>query len=142
MQSASVLDALARQSGSNGDGDFRVTRFCVDAALVAQSIAQPRSATLHVETPIRAKEMEEVKGSLMGVHFAARTREAADGLGWYAGRRDDSGSSEPPLFGGAEAGKVVKLVSETVHLGRNKPNIVFSPLRSKEDCFVASAEKF
>ena len=108
VQLASVLDALARQSGSNGDGDFRVSRFCVEAALVAQSIAQPRSATLHVETPLGAREMEAVKGSLMGVHFAARREAgAAGGHGWNAGRRDDSGSSEPSLFGGAEADKVL-----------------------------------
>ena len=86
-----------KQCGSNSDGDFGVSRFCGEAALMAQSIAQPRSATLHVETPIGAKELEEVKGSLMTVHFAARRGEAA--VQWSD--RLDSGSDGPSLFGKA-----------------------------------------
>ena len=94
---------LQHQCGSNSDGDLGVSRFCGEAALTAQSIAQPRSATLHVETPIGAKELEQVKGALMSVHFAAARLggEAAwsDRLGGPAGK------DGPSLFDAADSGK-------------------------------------
>ena len=80
-----------------------VSRFCGEAALTAQSIAQPRSATLHVETPIGAKELEKVKGALMSVHFAAARRggEAA----WSERLGGPAGRDGPSLFDAADSGK-------------------------------------
>lgn len=106
--SPTALYLLHQQCGSNSDGDFGVSRFCGEAALMAQSIAQPRSATLHVETPIGAKELEEVRGSLMSVHFAAR-REAS--VAWS--ERLGPGGDGPSLFGAAEAYKTKGGGSET-----------------------------
>ena len=100
-----------KQCGSNSDGDFGVSRFCGEAALMAQSIAQPRSATLHVETPIGAKELEEVKGGLMSVHFAARRGEAA--VAAWSDRLDPGRSDEPSLFAGAGADKAERIGTET-----------------------------
>ena len=94
---------LQHQCGSNSDGDLGVSRFCGEAALTAQSIAQPRSATLHVETPIGAKELEQVKGALMSVHFAAARRggEAA----WSERLGGPAGRDGPSLFDAADSGK-------------------------------------
>ena len=80
-----------------------VSRFCGEAALNAQSIAQPRSATLHVETPIGARELEQVKGALMSVHFAAARRggEAA----WSERLGGPAGRDGPSLFDAADSGK-------------------------------------
>ena len=103
--------SLHQQCGSQSDGDFGVSRFCGEAALTAQSIAQPRSATLHVETPIGAKELEEVKGGLMSVHFAARRGEAA--VAAWSDRLDPGRSDEPSLFAGASADRAERIGSET-----------------------------
>ena len=80
-----------------------VSRFCGEAALNAQSIAQPRSATLHVETPIGARELEQVKGALMSVHFAAARRggEAA----WSERLGGPAGRDGPSLFDAADSEK-------------------------------------
>ena len=95
---------------------------------MAQSIAQPRSATLHVETPIGAKELEEVKGSLMSVHFAAARH------GGAAAWRDrlGPGSDGPSLFAGAEAKNGGSQTTDDVEENGKAPEMELeAPVKSK-----------
>ncbi len=63
-----LIYAVKIFQGGERDKDVTVAEFCRDAGSVCQAIAQPRSATLHVEMPLSSKEVEDVKTSMMNVH--------------------------------------------------------------------------
>jgi hypothetical protein len=88
------------------DEDRRVAEFCVEAGLVSQSIAQPRSATLHVEMAISAKDAEEIKTKMMHVHTLVVEKRMA-GPDWMGnGHKRGAEEETDTLFDTAESAEL------------------------------------